>query len=254
MIKIDKRIIFLITLPFFILFIFLLPKFYPIEISDPERISLYLLDDYSLSIYSDSYPYNGKLSTIQKGLILENSSFELVGEGVGFGNPILLINDTLILSNKSEITKISQNHIKKTFFLNVIDISTDFVAKYLLIDDFGTIIINYIKINDTSIKINIEPNITKTVDYLIIGNELSSNFSIYRDSEGYFLNSIPIWNGTLAEKTCFSDTNIEFCVHSDLKEKYFGRELRGSYLDWAGVSLFLNQIMKFEFLVTFTFF
>lgn len=57
----------------------------------------------SLCVYSDTEPRNLKISNLQKGLILVINGVEAVGEGTGFGLPVVVYSDETYFSGTSRL-------------------------------------------------------------------------------------------------------------------------------------------------------
>jgi hypothetical protein len=57
----------------------------------------------SFRIYSSAEPHNWKISDLQKGLILVHNGTETVGEGTGFGVPVLIYSDETFFSGSSKV-------------------------------------------------------------------------------------------------------------------------------------------------------
>jgi hypothetical protein len=57
----------------------------------------------SFRIYSSTEPHNWKISDLQKGLILIHNGTETVGEGTGFGVPVLVYSDETYFSGSSKV-------------------------------------------------------------------------------------------------------------------------------------------------------
>jgi hypothetical protein len=78
---------------------------FPIDESRTIRIS----DLISLRVYHDTRPHNLKIANLQKGLIFVYERNELVGEGTGFGLPILVCSQRpRRLSTKPSIRSITR--------------------------------------------------------------------------------------------------------------------------------------------------
>jgi hypothetical protein len=58
----------------------------------------------AVRIFSDSRPHVGKISELQKGLVLLCEGAEKVGEGAGFGFPVLAYSDDTYFSGDSRVT------------------------------------------------------------------------------------------------------------------------------------------------------
>jgi hypothetical protein len=56
-----------------------------------------------LRVYSDTRPHNWKIADLQKGLILVFKGTEIVGEGTGFGLPVLVCSDETYFSGTSRV-------------------------------------------------------------------------------------------------------------------------------------------------------
>lgn len=68
-----------------------------------ERYVVPLSDVVALEIYSNTKPYNLKIADLQKGLILLYKGREIVGEGTGFGFPVLIYPKETVFSGSSKV-------------------------------------------------------------------------------------------------------------------------------------------------------
>jgi len=57
----------------------------------------------SLRVYSSTEPHNWKISDLQKGLVLVYNGSETIGEGTGFGLPVLVYSDETYFSGSSRV-------------------------------------------------------------------------------------------------------------------------------------------------------
>jgi hypothetical protein len=85
----------------------------------------------ALRVYSNTRPYNLKIAGLQKGLVFVHEGAEQVGEGGGFGLPILIYQDETYFSGlsavsagrKGSVTWIQKaylmDHVNRTKFKNV---------------------------------------------------------------------------------------------------------------------------------------
>lgn len=60
-------------------------------------------DTAAIRVYSDTKPHCGKISDLQKGLVLVCGGAETVGEGAGFGFPVLVYSDETYFSGTSKV-------------------------------------------------------------------------------------------------------------------------------------------------------
>ncbi len=80
-------------------------------------------DSVALRIHSDTKPQNMKIANLQKGIVLLYKGVEVVGEGTGFGVPIIKYFDETIFSSSSflEVHKHENNVIvQKEFLMDII--------------------------------------------------------------------------------------------------------------------------------------
>lgn len=63
----------------------------------------HISDSASLRAYTSTDPPNGKIANLQKGLILVVNGIETVGEGTGFGLPVLVYSDETYFSGSSNL-------------------------------------------------------------------------------------------------------------------------------------------------------
>lgn len=93
------------------------------EFSETESCRIPFSNSLSLQIYSDSRPRNSKTADIQKGLIIVYDRIERVGEGTGFGVPIVQFSDETYFSGSASVhTLLKQDGatIIKSFVMNMV--------------------------------------------------------------------------------------------------------------------------------------
>lgn len=91
------------------------------EFSKVDRYTISLSNSLALRIYSDTKPHNSHIADLQKGLILVHKGAETIGEGTGFGVPVLLYSDETYFSGSSRVCLSRQDHLKiirKEFFMD----------------------------------------------------------------------------------------------------------------------------------------
>jgi hypothetical protein len=86
-----------------------------------EKYTVPLLNSIALKIYSNTKPYNLKIANLQKGLILVYDEKERVGEGTGFGFPVLIYPKETFFSGSSTVSVAQTTEsikIRKEFYMD----------------------------------------------------------------------------------------------------------------------------------------
>lgn len=97
------------------------------ELSRIDKYTLPLSASLRLRIYSDTRPFTWKTADLQKGLIVVCNGEEMVGEGTGFGVPVLKYLDDTYFSGSAHVYLSRQENlmvIRKDFFMDKITRNT----------------------------------------------------------------------------------------------------------------------------------
>lgn len=95
----------------------------PSEFREVDEYVVPLSGFLAVRIYSDTKPHNLYLADLQKGLILVYKSVERIGEGAGFGLPVLQYSDGLYFSRSSKVYLSESGGlsiIRKEFVMDVV--------------------------------------------------------------------------------------------------------------------------------------
>ena len=86
-------------------------------ISETTDFVVRVEDNLMLRVYSDCQPHNLEISSLQKGLVLVRQGEELIGEGSGFGLPIVKYSEKTYLSSTATVvvSNISENESEDSF-------------------------------------------------------------------------------------------------------------------------------------------
>jgi hypothetical protein len=86
-----------------------------------EKHTIPLSKSIALKVYSNTKPYNLKIATLQKGLILTYNGKERVGEGTGFGFPVLIYPKETFFSSTATVSMaqtLESIKIRKEFYMD----------------------------------------------------------------------------------------------------------------------------------------
>jgi hypothetical protein len=90
-------------------------------LSNVDEHTVPLSNSLALRIYSDTKPHNSHIANLQKGMILVHKGAEVIGEGTGFGVPVLLYPDETYFSGAARVYVSQQSDLKiirKEFCMN----------------------------------------------------------------------------------------------------------------------------------------
>jgi hypothetical protein len=68
-----------------------------------EKYTIFLSNSVALEVYSNTKPYNLKIASLQKGLVFVYNGLERIGEGTGFGFPVLVYPKETFFSSSSTV-------------------------------------------------------------------------------------------------------------------------------------------------------
>lgn len=74
-----------------------------LNLSQAEMYTFPVSSSASFRIYSSTEPHNWKIGDLHKGLILVHNDTETIGEGTGFGVPVLVYSDETYFSGSSKV-------------------------------------------------------------------------------------------------------------------------------------------------------
>jgi hypothetical protein len=227
----------------------------------PPPSTLELGSGLTVRAYADTRPHVGKITPLQKGLVLLQDGRELIEEGYGFGTPIVLQDGRSYLSQGADVVALPDGRaIVKRFRIDVEDTWTQpFRRKYRAVEPLGSIVFTYTVAGPGILNVTADfTGLRVTPDLVYLANEQGArSFTLYSDSSGaqrYFAD-VPDtpdqWVPTTDERTCFTAEarKLRFCVETQPdqakyvgRERYFQRRWSGLFsLSWAGTDLELTR-------------
>ena len=227
----------------------------------PPPVTMALGSGLALRAYSDTRPHVGKITPLQKGLVLVQDGRELIEEGYGFGTPIVVQGGRSYLSQHADVVASPDGReIVKRFRIDVEDTWTQpFRRKYRAVEPLGSIVFTYTVAGPGILDVAVDfTGLRATPDLVYLANEQGArSFTLYSDSSGvqrYFAD-VPDtpdqWVPTTAERTCFTAEarKLRFCVETQPgqakyvgRERYFQRRWSGLFsLSWAGTDIELTR-------------
>lgn len=70
---------------------------------EASELTIPISDSIALRVYSSTEPHNWKIASLQKGLIFVYNGVERIGEGIGFGVPIIIASNETYFSGSSNV-------------------------------------------------------------------------------------------------------------------------------------------------------
>ena len=164
-----------------------------------DAFAVRVSDHTCVRVYSSTQPRNLKIADLQKGLVLVHNGVETVGEGTGFGLPILVYSDETYFSANSKVDvevlgsririrkEFSMDRMARNRFRNVLlenrtarDLFAFLAQKYQKHAHFRFLTIKNLtrKINVDTVFVKAEPMGTITVTYTIDGRSIWVNVNL----------------------------------------------------------------------------
>jgi len=227
----------------------------------PPPITMALGNELTVRAYPDTRPHVGKITPLQKGLVLVQDGRELIEEGYGFGSPIVVQDGRSYLSQHAVVAAAPDNQqVIKRFSIDTEDTWTrPFRRKYRAVEPLGSIVFTYTLAGPGILDVAVDfTDLRATPDLAYLANEQGARaFTLYSDSSGvhrYFLD-VPDtpdqWVPTTDERTCFTAEAraLRFCIETQPgqakyvgRERYFQRRWSGLFsLSWAGTDIELTR-------------
>jgi hypothetical protein len=208
-----------------------------------DEVYTYGLDEsITLKLYPDNRPFNLEASMLHKGIVLEYNGAEKIGEGMGFGVPVVKYRDKTFFSGSSTI-----------FFETD---TTDLITKIFTLDKVSK---KYYKSNQISDKIyqpfhrvftflylRLKP-LRFLFDHILNIRENMGVYSKFIDTEprGIVSVSYLVRNGVLMIKFDFSGLDLDNCEEFVILNEQ-GALFFDTYRDSSGVELSKENIGAWE--------
>lgn len=221
----------------------------------------------SLKLYSSNKPYVGKIAGLQKGLILSQNGMALIGEGYGFGMPLIVVKGKSWVASKAKTGRFVHGDttiLSKQYFFDTRENDVNFPRRrYTPTASIGNIRIDYV-IFENSIEVNADMRGLVDVDYQYIYfmNEQSGrHFRYGLNAVGRKIDLIQ-WQAPLPMATLGIHAprmGVTFWVKDKMETlKYLGRETLARWhwwghesTNWAGCDLRLeNKLPTFKYTIT----
>ncbi len=233
--------------------------------SPGQMVEVPLLDDVSVRLYSKTRPYAGKISTVQKGLVLVHGGEIIAGDGYGFGVPVLQIKGKIWLASKAKIGKFVRGDTTVLSKLFVIDTREQDAAfprrRYITGKKAGTVRVDYYLYGKTiEVRADFSAMLKYPIERIFMMNEQAARTFLYgltvaREKIDPLVWEQPVLDTKIGLAAPKLDLSFWFEAHS---KKFLGRELitRWSLLgqekiNWAGCDLGIDPPVKtFRYKIT----
>jgi hypothetical protein len=209
--------------------------------SGHEQFTFPATGDLSLRFYNSTAPENGKLSGIQKGAVLLVGGNETIGEGAGFGAPVLNWGGRTYFSRTAR-TEPVEGGLSKVFRMDTVEVGQTYNTRFVPVEPAGEVEVLY-RLNASVLSVVVNLSLIPRNATLMVLNEQAG--SVY-------------WHFTdLGSSDAVVDHDLGFRVEypPELRNGtalYLGRETRPAGFDWAGLDFSIDPaaFCKKEFCYT----
>ncbi len=203
-----------------------------------------LTKGFSVRLYEDSRPPNGKIAPVQKGVVLVQNGAETIGEGGGFGAPVLHHDEKTYYSLDATAHRF-RDGVAKNFSMDAVEAGENYNKTFEPVAPAGFVMVRYRYIAD-GLRIEVSLGGIPANSTLFILNEQSgTRYTRYRNSEGENLTVDFSWRQVNASANYLLDGDgrgfrIDRPAIPDGTELHLGRETRPEGFDWAGLDITID--------------
>jgi len=194
----------------------------------------------SLRFYNTTSPANGKIFGLQKGAVLVDGPNETIGEGAGFGSPVLNWSGRTYFSRTARTERIAGG-ISKTFVLDTIEVGQTYNTSFVPAEPAGEVEVRFsVKGPVLSIEANLS-RIPRNATLLMLNEQAGSIYYRYTDHESSDMVVDFSWKNVTGRYNSILDSR-GFGFRVDYTPGlyngttlYLGRETAPEGFDWAGL-------------------
>jgi len=199
---------------------------------------------FSVRLYEDARPQNGKLAPLHKGAVLVYNGNETIGEGGGFGVPVLHHGGNTYYSLNAT-AYLERDGVAKNFKMDAVEAGETFHKTFEPVAPVGSVLVRY-RYLAQGLKIEVSLLGIPAYSTLYILNEQSgTEYARYNSSNGDNLTVDFSWRQVNASANYLFNKDgkgfrIDRPAIPDGTTLYLGREIQPEGFDWAGLDIALN--------------
>lgn len=151
---------------------------------DREAFTFQASGNLSLRFYNSTSPANGKIFGLQKGAVMVEGKNETIGEGAGFGAPVLNWSGRTYFSRTARTERI-EGGLSKTFVLDTLEVGPTYDTSFVPVEAVGEVEVQY-RVNGPvlSIEANLS-GIPRNATLMILNEQAGSIYYHATDFESY---------------------------------------------------------------------
>jgi hypothetical protein len=203
-----------------------------------------LSNGFSVRFYEDSRPHNGKLAPVRKGAVLVRDGNETIGEGAGFGAPVLHHGGKTYYSLNATASRLSDG-VAKNFSMDAVEVGESYHKTFEPVAPVGSILVRYRYLAD-GLRVEVSLGDIPANSTLYILNEQSgTEYYKYKGSDGENLTVDFSWREVNASSNYLLNKDgkgfrVDRPAVPDGTKLYLGRETQPEGFDWAGLDIALD--------------
>jgi hypothetical protein len=199
----------------------------------------------SLRFYNSTAPANGKLAGLQKGAVLVVEGNETVGEGAGFGAPVLEFGGRTYFSRTAR-TEPVEGGLSKVFRMDAVEVGPAYHTSFVPVEPAGEVEVSY-RVNGSVLSVDVNlKNIPHNATLMVLNEQAGSVYYLYTDLESRDAVVDFSWRPVTGRYNCLLDSHERgFRVDYPPEIRngtvlYLGRETQPAGFDWAGLDFSID--------------
>ena len=197
--------------------------------------------NFSLRLYGDNRPFNGKLAPLQKGTVLVYRENETIGEGGGFGSPVLEHAGKTYFSHNATLKRL-RDGVQKEFKLDSVEVGPTHRTVFESVEPIGSVRVSY-RYMASGLNISVSlSGIPKNSTLHILNEQSGREYFKYRGPDGTEETVNWSWREAGAGKSFMLNGDgkgfgLDWPGGREGISLHTGREIEPANFDWSGLDI-----------------